>query len=267
MVGDFHLHSHHSDGRLDPTALINVVADAGVEIAALTDHDTTAGHLEAATRAAERDIRFVPGIEMTTYAYDRVIHVLGLGIDAANSALQAANHIARDVWVANERRWVDSLESGGENVNFERDFPDHPVRLPLLIERLCRRGVSQGDPQRCHAAFRSFFAALPKEAYGRLATPAQAAATIRQAGGIALLAHPDQLHEAGLLDRLLDAFDGLEVWYAPYSDEQRQALLDVARSRNKLYSVGSDYHGYFTTDYARPKWEVPATLLRRLLTV
>ncbi len=264
MLGDFHLHSRHSDGRLDPAALIDLVADAGVSVAALTDHDTTDGHAAAALRARERGIRFIPGIEMTTYAHCQVIHVLGLGVHSASNELRAVNDVARATWDSNQRVWVEALARDGAKVDFERDFPDHPVRLPLLIERLCLRGVDDGDPVTVHKRFRSFFAALPAAAYQQLPSPSDAAATIHKAGGVALLAHPDGLREAGLIESLLDGCDGLEAMYLPYSDAQRSALRAIAAARGKLFSCGSDYHGYFTTAYRPPTWDAPGELLERL---
>ncbi|HEV2037424.1 MAG TPA: PHP domain-containing protein [Candidatus Eremiobacteraceae bacterium] len=263
MIGDFHLHSHHSDGRLDPSSLMDVVAEAGVTVAALTDHDTTAGHAQAAQRARERGVQFVPGIEMTTFAHGRVIHVLGLGVHADEKKLVVANRTATDVWDLNQRRWVESL-SAGIDVRFDRDFADHPVRLPVLIERLCKRGVENADPFKVHARFRAFFDGLPGQAYERLPTPAVAATIIRDAGGVALLAHPNGLHEAGILEELLHTVDGLEAMYLPYMDEQREALRSLALRSDKLYSCGSDYHGYFTTQYRPPLWEAPKPLLRKL---
>ena len=264
MFGDFHLHSNHSDGRLDPIALIDIVADAGVHIAALTDHDTTAGHAAAAQRSRERGLHFIPGIEMTTFGCSRVIHVLGLNVDGSLPQLNAANATARDVWDANQRRWVDALSHEGVNVSFERDFADHPVRLPVLIERLCRRDVDGGDPLTVYARFRAFFSALPGEAYARLPAPSEAAAIIRAAGGIAFLAHPEPLRESGVLTELLDALDGLEALYMPYTDAQRERLRVLAARHGKLYSCGTDYHGYFTGAYRRPTIVAPPALLDRL---
>ncbi len=201
---------------------------------------------------------------MTTYAAGRVIHLIGLGIDDANARLQAANDVARDVWDLNQRRWVESLARDGEDISFRRDFSDHPVRLPVLIERVCRRGVAGGDPARAHARFRAFFAGLPSEAYARLPTPMQAAGIIRDAGGVALLAHPYRLLQDGLIEQFLDGCDGLEAMYLPYADEQRDALRAIAEKHDKLYSCGSDYHGYFTTEYRFPGWPAPQQLLNRL---
>ncbi len=264
MIGDFHLHSDHSDGRLTPTALIDVVADAGVQVAALTDHDTTSGVREAQLRARERGIHFIAGIEMTAFAYGRVIHVLGLGFDASKATLEATNRIAASVWDSNQRRWVDTLAQQGVDIDFERDFADHPVRLPVLIERLCTHGFRAGDPVKAHAQFREFFGGLPEAAYERLPSPAAAASVIRAAGGAAFVAHPYRLQQDSLVEKILDDVDGLEAMYLPYSDGQREDLCALAAQKGKLISTGSDYHGYFAQGYQRPPWDAPEALLRRL---
>src|SRR5690349_9833940 len=138
MWCDLHLHSHHSDGEFAPAAVIDMAADAGVELVSLTDHDTTAGLAEAAAHAAARGMRFVGGIEMTAYAYGRVVHVLGLGISAGSPELESANRIAMDVWGSNQRRWVRSLAATSGAVSEAGILGEEPVRLPVLIERLCR---------------------------------------------------------------------------------------------------------------------------------
>lgn len=201
---------------------------------------------------------------MTTYDHGRVIHVLGLGCDRADAGLRAVNEVAQHVWDSNQRRWVVALARAGSDVDFDRDFPDHPVRLPLLIERLCLRGVEGGDPMQVHARFRAFFAALPSEAYAPLPAPARAAQIIHRSGGLAILAHPATLHELHLAEAVLADLDGLEAVYLAYSEVQRAALRALALKHNKLYSGGSDYHGYFETGYRTPGFEAPAQLLERL---
>lgn len=265
MWCDLHLHSDHSDGEFAPAHVVDMVADAGIGVMALTDHDTTAGHEAARARAKARGLTFVGGIEMTAYATPEVVHVLGLGISTDDAGLARANAIAMDVWSDNQRHWVESLQAKGMDVSVDRDVGDRPVRLPVLIERLCSHGVDDGDPGRCYARFKEFFAALPPEAYARLPSPAGAAAAIRAAGGVAILAHPERLRSSGLADRLLDDVDGLEALYAPYEPTAREALRQLAVSRGKLYSCGSDYHGYFNGAYANPHFEAPPDLLARLL--
>jgi predicted metal-dependent phosphoesterase TrpH len=262
VFADFHLHSTCSDGRLTPAQVIDAVADAGGEIVALTDHDTTAGLEAAAAQAKQLGVNFVNGIEMTTYARGEVVHMLGFGFDPADRALQAANTVANQVWAANQRRWVDELAAQGFDVSCQRDFADGPVRLPVLIERLCRSGVASGDPVQCHALFRAFFAALPAAAYDLLQEPIEAARVLADAGGIAIAAHPLSIAPAHVPE-ILSVCDGLEALYAPYNGSQRQALLELCERSGKLYTCGSDYHGYFTAHYQNPKLVLPRELEKR----
>jgi predicted metal-dependent phosphoesterase TrpH len=264
LIADLHLHSNHSDGELSPSALVDVVADAGVAVMALTDHDTTAGHGLAQAQCEQRGIRLVRGIELTTYAMGRVIHVLGLGVRSDDDGLVRAGASARANFAHNQQKWVENLEASGAAVSWPRDFPSGAERLPVLIERLCDRGVESGDPQRVHAAFRAYFRALPAESYAALPAPRAAVDVIHRAGGLAILAHPYRIAEDASWHELLDGMDGIEAMYAAYKPAERDALLSVARARNLLTSCGSDYHGYFFGKYANPGFEAPQELLSRL---
>lgn len=263
MLCDFHVHSHHSDGEFPPSQVVDALADAGVEVFALTDHDTTAGHAEAAWRAQDRGIAFVGGIEMTAYASGQVVHILGLGVRDAGSALADANQVAMAVWAANQRRWIEALEADGAAVS-QALLDDAPLRLPVLIARLCRCGVDDGDPARCYARFKTFFAGLGDAAYSRLPSPVAAAATIRASGGVAILAHPERLRVNGLARQLLADLDGIEAMYAAYDQSQRKTLRSLAAQSGKLYSCGSDYHGFFNGAYINPRFEAPPDLLAQL---
>jgi predicted metal-dependent phosphoesterase TrpH len=264
LIADFHLHSDQSDGELSPTALVDVVADAGVSIMALTDHDTTAGHDRARSRCAERGIAFVGGIEMTTYAMDRVIHVLGLGVRTRDEGLTRAGAAAQANFAENQKAWVEALAMQGAPVQWQRDFPDGAVRLPALIERLCLRGFEDGDPKRVHARFREFFRALLPGAYAPLPTPSGAADLIRAAGGIAILAHPYRIADDESWHAQLGGMDGLEALYGAYAPAQRSALCEIASAKHLLYSCGSDYHGHFFGPYQNHGFEAPPALLERL---
>jgi len=264
MICDFHLHSHHSDGEFAPERVVDIVADAGVSLLALTDHDTTAGYEEAHRRASERKITAISGIEMTAYANGRVVHVLGYDVDPSSDALDRRNRVALDVWADNTRTWVCALEDEGFDLRVHEVLSNPHVRLPVLIERLCARGVDDGDVGRCYARFKDFFAALPREAYSRLPSPGDAAQTIRDAGGISILAHPDRVGSDDVVESLLADVDGIEALYARYDTSEREALVKLAERNGKFYTCGSDYHGYFNGTYVNPNFEAPNSLLARL---
>jgi predicted metal-dependent phosphoesterase TrpH len=243
---------------------VDVVADSGVAVMALTDHDTTDGHAQARARCDQRGIAFVPGIELTAYAMGRVVHVLGLGVRSGDDDLARAGNTARANFARNQQGWIEALGAQGVAVSWQRDFPDGAVRLPALIERLCLRGVEDGDPTRAHAAFKSYFRALPASAYSSLPSPRSAAELIRGAGGIAILAHPFRIADDASWHEMLDGMDGIEAEYAAYEPGQRAALVGFARAKKVLYSCGSDYHGYFFGPYRNPGFEAPPELLARL---
>ncbi len=231
---------------------------------ALTDHDTLAGLEAAAERAAQRDVIFIPGIEMTAYAHDQVVHMIGLGFDPADAGLQRANAIAIGVWARNQQGWVAALEADGHDVAYAQDFSDGPVRLPVLIERLCGKGVADGDPARCLTLFRDFFSALPLEAYAALPPPRDAAHIIASAGGTSILAHPYSVKPDVRMREILEQCDGLEALYAPYDPAHRERLERLCDEADKLYSCGSDYHGYFSREYENPRFSLPELLALRL---
>jgi predicted metal-dependent phosphoesterase TrpH len=264
MLCDLHLHSHHSDGEFAPARVVDMVADAGVSFIALTDHDTTAGVVEALTRAKERGITAVSGIEMTTYAHGRVVHVLGYDFDPSLGEIWKLNHTALDVWATNVRTWVVALIKEGHDMQVHDVLAEPHVRLPVVIERLCEFGVDQGDVGRCYARFKDFFAALPPSEFSRLPTPGEAAKAIRDARGIAVIAHPDRVGSHDLVESLLADVDGIEADYSRYSNAEREALKRLAERKDKLYTCGSDYHGYFNGAYVNPNFEAPRSLLARL---
>ena len=264
MLCDLHLHSHHSDGEFPPARVVDMVADAGVSLIALTDHDTTAGYEEARERATERGIMTISGIEMTAYANGRIVHVLGYGIDPSSDALDRRNGVALDVWADNTLAWVSALEGEGFDLRVHEVLSNPHVRLPVLIERLCARGVDDGDVGRCYARFKEFFAGLGPEAYSRLPSPGVAAQSIRDAGGISILAHPDRVGSDGVVEALLADVDGIEALYSRYSRSEQNSLKRLADVHDKIYTCGSDYHGYFNGDYVNPRFEAPRALLERL---
>ena len=261
---DFHVHSDVSDGAFPPVDVVDLVADQGVRVLALTYHDSTAGHAAARRRADERGVSFVGGIEMTAYAGGRIVHVLGLGVSEGHASMERANASAMRVWEANQRRWLRALEREGQDVSESEVLAGAPLRLPVLIERLCRRGVDDGDPRRCHERFKRFFGALDDDAYRELPSPAEAAAVIRETGGIAVLAHPARLNDDRLAESLAADLDGIEALYAPYEPRDRDRLLALANRLGKLHSCGSDFHGHFEATYENPRFEAPRALLERL---
>ena len=110
---DLHSHSTYSDGLLTPDALVRRAALRGVNVLALTDHDETAGLAEARATAQEMGVTLIPGAELSVSWEAHTLHVLGLGIDAANSELDAGLASIRSGRDARARRMAAGLAEAG----------------------------------------------------------------------------------------------------------------------------------------------------------
>ena len=89
MKVDLHNHSYYSDGVFSPSEVVGFADDAGCDLFALTDHDTTEGFAEAQQTADELSVKLVSGVEISAFWRNMTIHIVGLGIDTNNDVLQA----------------------------------------------------------------------------------------------------------------------------------------------------------------------------------
>ena len=247
---DLHLHSSASDGHLTPAALVRRVADAGVRVCSLTDHDTVAGLAEAAAEAARRGLGFVPGIEITAVADGRDVHMLGYGIDPASASL--------DAFLAAQREWrrqrigrlIDRLRDLGMSLDASRVLP-----APAAPGWTSTREL--GRPHVARAMIEAGYVSSVTEAFDQWlgvgrpafvdrtgASPADVIAIIQGAGGAAAMAHPGVTKRDDLAPALAAAgLDAIEVWHSDHDEAQTAKYRDVASEHALLMTGGSDFHG------------------------
>ncbi|HHJ14322.1 MAG TPA: PHP domain-containing protein [Gammaproteobacteria bacterium] len=251
MVSRYDLHSHStaSDGTLNPAELVARARAQGVEVLALTDHDTLDGIEAAALAAADTGLRLVPGVEVSVSWRRRTIHVLGLNVDPANPVLREglSGLQAFRVWRGEEiaRR----LERSG--------IPDalegarrHCRGAILGRTHFARFLVEAGHAASLREVFKRYLVrGRPGHVGGTWAGLEEAVGWIRGAGGLAVIAHPARY---GLtrtkLGELIDDFrlaggNGLEVVSGSHSRDQNLHMAALARTRGLYASCGSDYHG------------------------
>ena len=192
---DLHTHSHHSDGVLSPGALVALLAEAGVGLCALTDHDTVAGLAEASAAARTRGVTLVPGIELSARWRGRGVHILGLGIDPAGEPIRhaAANLLA--LRQARAREIAARLDRAGApgGAALER-LAGHAAPTRMHFARtLVELGAARDLPR---AFSRWLGRGRPGHVDAEWPELAATVATITAAGGAAVLAHPS-LHAVG----------------------------------------------------------------------
>jgi hypothetical protein len=245
---DLHTHSNCSDGSLSPAALIERAARAGVEVLALTDHDTLAGLDEAQRSAVQHGLRLVAGVEISASWRSQAIHVLGLMIDPDSSELRGMLRAQGDLRRLRMREICERLEKlrlpGRELLAAVQAQPGLPTRAHLAAAM-----VAGGHVETAEAAFRKY---LSKGKAAHIAARWPPLETvvgwICAAGGVASLAHPARYPlSAGARRRLLADFaaaggKSLEVVSGSNGAQDIDACATLAVTHGLLGSVGSDFH-------------------------
>jgi predicted metal-dependent phosphoesterase TrpH len=245
MKVDLHLHTTASDGSLSPSAVVWAARAGGLDVIAITDHDTCAGVAEA-TAALPDALHVVAGVELSTTLEGSELHILGYFIDPNNAELLAHAEqavIARRIRV---ERMLDMLRKYSIHVTLEEvlESAEGSTRIlgrPHVARALQKKGYVQTPAE----AFDRFLGDagpcfLPTE----LLNPAAAISMIKQAGGVALWAHPRADILERELPRLVDwGIDGLECFRPRATIDDIATIQRYAAASNLLVSGGSDWHG------------------------
>jgi predicted metal-dependent phosphoesterase TrpH len=237
---DLHIHTTASDGVLSPAEVVRVAIDKGLEVIAITDHDTTDGVDQALAAASGGHLEVIPAIELSAEEGPREVHILGYYIDHHDEALQ-------------EKLAV--LRRARQTSAFGR-----PHIAKALIERGYVASVNEAFDR--YIGMRS-----PAYVSRYKLTPEEAVKMITDAKGLAALAHPRRQED--VIPRLTAlGLVGLEVYYPTYSEEERALLARLAEEHNLVATGGSDFHGY-NADAALSLGEVPVPLasVKRLRTL
>lgn len=249
MLYDLHSHSTASDGTLSPAELLRHAAAQGVGALALTDHDATAGLTEAGMVASEVGVTLIAGVEISVTWHHQLLHIVGLGIDPEDAALQQglSGQRAFRLWRAEEM--ARRLEKKGIAGVLEgaRALAAGPS---IGRTHFARYLVARGEAKDVQDAFDQWLK-RGKAAYvpGQWASLSDAVGWIRAAGGQAVIAHPMRYKlSATRLRALLAEFkegggEALEVVSGSFPHGASQSLANHARQFGLLASAGSDYHG------------------------
>ena len=251
---DLHLHTTHSDGRLTPTQLVELVAAKGIRVAAVTDHDSTEGipeAIEAASRFPQLTI--IPGIELSTDIPGNEVHMLGYFIRYEDASFQEMLRSFRDGRVDRAREMVDKLAALGLPVEWDRvcELAQGAVGRPHIAQAMIEKGYIS-HPQEAFA----HYIGRNGPAYAERAkmTPAEAVEYIRAVGGVAVLAHPHVVDNVeSLLPELTEAgLAGMEVYYKEYTPAEEEMFGAMAARHGLLSCGGSDYHAMGTPGEEEP---------------
>lgn len=252
--GDFHLHSTCSDGRLTPTALMELAARNGLQAVTLSDHDSTEGLVEASAAASRLGLYLVPGVELSTDIPGNEVHVLGHFMDWEGDRFQAAISRFREGRVGRGMEMVRKLRELGLMVEWERVREiagDASVGRPHVALALREAGYVQTIEE----AFDRYIGRNgPAYAEREKLTPAEAVDFIVSCGGLATMAHPNYVDDPEpIIAELKDhGLFGMEVYYKNYEPELIEKLGRIAGRYDLLPMGGSDFHGLATAGERTP---------------
>ncbi|RKN47093.1 PHP domain-containing protein [Streptomyces hoynatensis] len=245
---DLHAHSTASDGTDSPAALVRNAAAAGLDVLALTDHDTVAGHA-AALEALPAGLTLVTGAEISCRLDGISLHMLGYLFDPAEPALARERDLLRDDRVPRAKAIVARLQELGVPVAWERvrELAEGSVGRPHIAAAMVEAGVIEdvsaaftaewiGDGGRAHVAKHELDAFT-------------AIRLIHDAGGVAVFAHPlasrrGRVVPEETLVRMAEAgLDGVEADHMDHDEDTRRRLHDLAAGLGLVATGSSDYHG------------------------
>lgn len=249
LNADLHSHSVHSDGSLTPTEVARLAHAGGVQLWALTDHDTLDGQAEARDAAEALDLPWVSGVEISVSFLHETVHILGLGVDVRHAPLIDGLAALRAGRVARAQAMGQSLAAAGIAGAFEGAAALAPNLQSVSRTHFARWLVQTGRAASVGEVFRSYLRegkpGFVPHTWARLG---EALAWIHGAGGLAVIAHPGRYSLGADGERaLLAAFTaaggrGVEVSSGSHSATDTQTAAQLARGWGLLASRGSDFH-------------------------
>ena len=282
---DLHCHSNVSDGTLTPEALAQRAHAGGVELWSLTDHDELSGQQRARDASLAIGMDYLTGTEISVSFAGKTVHIVGLGFDADDAALNAGLAATRSGRLDRAHQMAAGLAKVGITGAFEGAL--RYVGNPSLISRthFARHLVESGVCPDTHSVFRRYLTEghpgyVPHEWAGL----GDAVRWITQAGGEAVIAHPGRYRfspteEYALFTEFIaHGGRGVEVMTGSHSAAEHIRYADTAIEFNLLASRGSDFHspGESRTDLGTlpdlpgrlsPVWEALAPRIQRAVLV
>lgn len=245
MKADLHMHSVYSDGTDEIATIVSKAKAAGLGLIAVTDHDTVKGVSEALAEGEKQGVKVLEGIEMSTYAICEV-HVLGYCVDIKSDALLSKlSQIERQreerikTILANLAKYNIILD---ESKIFDRTGTVGRMHIAKQL-------IAKGHCQTVTEAFDRYLgerglAYVPSKRI----TPLEGVKLIKEAKGLAVIAHPLLFMQRGVLEDLIGGLktyglDGLEVYYPTHTPQDVARLAQLARKNRLIATGGTDYHG------------------------
>lgn len=247
---DLHSHSRQSDGTLAPAELVRLAGEKKIKALALTDHDTTAGVDEAREAGRRFGVEIIPGVEISVIYDPGTMHILGYFLDYKSKQLADALEDFQEARRERNPLIIERLRAEGVEITLDEVVEESgggQVGRPHFARVLVKKGYVKSFEE----AFQKYLSKdSPAYVDKRRFTPEDGIRMIREAGGVAVLAHPKLLRARsaeefdGVLDRLVAAgLGGIEAYSSCQNEAEAVRFREAGESRKLFVTGGSDFHG------------------------
>jgi predicted metal-dependent phosphoesterase TrpH len=242
--GDLHVHTHFSDGRDSPERVVERAAEAGLSFLAVTDHDTVRGVGPARRRAEALGIRLISGVEVSATSDQGDIHLLGYFVDEEDEEFTATLAAVEAQRRERVLHMIDKLQRLGVGADVDAFFASCPMGM---VGRLALADylVNEALVPSKEAVF-SLYLGMGRPAYEPVnaLTTTEALRIIREAGGVAVMAHPGRTGVDHMIPKLVaEGLSGIEAYHSSHSKTVAESYRRLADSMGLLVTGGSDCHG------------------------
>jgi len=241
---DLHIHTKYSDGSFTPEETVQTAKKQGLACISITDHDSVSGLDEAIATGEALDVEIVPGVEVSAEYNDKEMHILGYCIDRKDDGLLQFLSKIRQDRRGRLFKMVEALNDHGLSMDAE-DILNYTGDVSISRLHIAQYMESKGLVSSWREAFKKYIGdTQPCYISSFRYTPKQVIDAIKNAGGVAVIAHPgfDKLENV-ISELIADGIDGIEVYHTEHSVSVSRKYEEYAKENNLLITGGSDCHG------------------------
>ncbi|MCJ8011281.1 PHP domain-containing protein [Paenibacillus sp. KQZ6P-2] len=247
---DLHTHTLASDGMQSPADNVRLAYEKGLSAVAITDHDTVVGIPEATEEGERCGVTVVPGVEISTRAGGKDIHVLGYYVNCTNEEFLKRLADLRNTREERNVKMIARLQELGVQITLEEVIaglgrelrPDETVGRPHMADVMVKKGYAQD----MRDAFNRYLGEdAPAYVSVPRISPQEACNWIREAGGAPVLAHPGIYGDDRLVREILEQAQpaGIEVFHSDHGKAEEERYQAMADEYGLIVTAGSDFHG------------------------
>ncbi|MCQ2969199.1 MAG: PHP domain-containing protein [Clostridium sp.] len=242
---DLHIHSSYSDGAYTPEEIIKISRENGVKCISITDHDSIGGQYVNAENFG--DIEIISGIELSAEYNDMELHILGYYIDINNERLIKSVKLLNDKRLERVQKIINNLKEYDIELDIDELYKNNNETLGR--SHIANAMVEKGYFSNYKQAFQSFLIkGKPGYEKGFRLSYREAIDIIKNAGGIAVLAHPGQIYKRMELEKIIKelkcfGLNGIEVYHPSHDKRDSNEFYNLAKKYKLTITGGSDFHG------------------------